>query len=111
MLGLVALARSWALPWPRCGLRLLTGLPCPLCGSTRSLAAVAQLHWAEALAYNPLVVAVGAGWSAWFAAWAFNRSWAERWAARSWRMVCKRPWVLGLVVLANWLYLLRTLPP
>ncbi len=44
---------------PPCPFRAVTSLPCPACGSGRSLLALARLHLAEAFAMNPLV-AVGA---------------------------------------------------
>ena len=57
--GLVLL-RSVTLPdLPLCGFRWLTGRPCPLCGLTRAVFALAKGHWAEALhwhALSPLAV-------------------------------------------------------
>ena len=32
----------------------LTGLPCPLCGLTRGLFALAKGHWAAAVRFHPL---------------------------------------------------------
>jgi hypothetical protein len=37
-----------------CGFYWLTGRPCPLCGLTRALFALAKGHWAEALHFNAL---------------------------------------------------------
>jgi hypothetical protein len=37
-----------------CGFRWLTGRPCPLCGMTHALAALAQGRWSEAIAFNAL---------------------------------------------------------
>ena len=37
-----------------CGFRWLTGRPCPLCGMTRALFALAKGHWAEAVHFNAL---------------------------------------------------------
>ena len=53
------LAGSWsisngAFPWPPCGLRWLTGLPCPACGCTRSLIAWTELDFTAAFRFNPL---------------------------------------------------------
>lgn len=45
---------------PPCPFRTLTGIPCPTCGSTRALLALARGHLLEALASNPLLTA-GAG--------------------------------------------------
>jgi hypothetical protein len=49
---------------PLCGFRWLTGRPCPLCGLTRAVIALAKGHWSEALhwhALSPLAVAMLAG--------------------------------------------------
>ena len=57
--GLVLL-RSVTLPrLPLCGFHWLTGRPCPLCGLTHAVFALAKGHWAEALhwhALSPLAV-------------------------------------------------------
>lgn len=50
-------------PWtysiyPPCPLRMLTGLACPFCGSTRALAALLTGRFAEAVRYNALTVAL-----------------------------------------------------
>jgi len=37
-----------------CGFHWLTGRPCPLCGVTRALFALAKGHWTEALGFNLL---------------------------------------------------------
>jgi hypothetical protein len=39
---------------PLCGFRWLTGRPCPLCGLTRALFALAKGHAGEALCLHPL---------------------------------------------------------
>lgn len=46
---------AWLLP--RCGLKAVTGWPCPTCGSTRALGALARFDVADALRQNPLVAA------------------------------------------------------
>lgn len=40
-------------PGVPCGLRELTGIPCPLCGLTTSVTEVARLHVGSAFAANP----------------------------------------------------------
>jgi len=37
-----------------CGFHWLTGHPCPLCGMTRALFALAKGHWSEAVHFNAL---------------------------------------------------------
>lgn len=37
-----------------CGFHWLTGRPCPLCGLTRALFALAKGHWTEAVHFNAL---------------------------------------------------------
>ena len=37
-----------------CGFYWLTGRPCPLCGLTRALFALAKGHWAAAIHFNAL---------------------------------------------------------
>ena len=37
-----------------CVFRNLTGLPCPFCGSTRSVGQILQGNFTEALAFNPM---------------------------------------------------------
>lgn len=46
---------------PRCGFKVLTGLPCPTCGSTRACLALVRGDLAAAFASNPLFVLAGAG--------------------------------------------------
>jgi len=61
---------------PRCPLRSLTGLLCPLCGSTRAIYHLARGEWHSAWNYNALTVLVALAW----AAHVVGRSvWGERW--------------------------------
>jgi hypothetical protein len=41
-------------PYSLCGFHWLTGRPCPLCGVTRALFALAQGRWREAMYLNAL---------------------------------------------------------
>jgi hypothetical protein len=55
-----------AVAWPRlpvhpplaCPLRTLTGVPCPLCGMTRSVVAAMHGHLFESLRFNPAGILV-----------------------------------------------------
>jgi hypothetical protein len=61
---------------PVCGFHWLTGRPCPLCGLTRAMFALAKGHWQEAVtlhALSPLAVVMMAG-SVWGGAW-WTRLW------------------------------------
>lgn len=42
--------------WPKCPLRLITGLSCPACGIQRALHALLNGHIAQAIAYNYYLV-------------------------------------------------------
>ena len=45
-------------PVPPCPLRTLTGIPCPLCGSTRGVIAAVHGNIGHALALNPASIGV-----------------------------------------------------
>ena len=61
---------------PRCPLRSLTGLLCPLCGSARGIYHLARGEWHSAWHYNALAVFIALAWVAHVA----GRSvWGERW--------------------------------
>ena len=102
--GLIALVLGaklcleFGLPW-RCPLIAVTGVPCPSCGSTRALAALAEFGLLAALRFNPLVVLgvlmipfVG-----------LSRHVPANWQKRGWS-------VFGAVVVLNWVYLMFFLP-
>jgi hypothetical protein len=58
--GVLLLAGLWYYSPPAnpaiqfCGFHWLTGRPCPLCGLTRGIFALAKGHWSEALHFNAL---------------------------------------------------------
>ena len=41
-----------------CPLKLLTGLSCPLCGTTRSFIAISKFNFAEAMYLNPIGILI-----------------------------------------------------
>lgn len=105
-------ALKWDWPLPQCLLRKFTGIPCPSCGCTRSLAAWTQFDLEQAFRFNPLFFVVCLIAIAWIALTSF-----ERLAGRPWlpdiRLRLQRwpLWRVGLVlVVLNWLYLCLTLP-
>jgi hypothetical protein len=53
-LGLALLAPPSAMPYSLCGFHWLTGRPCPLCGLTRGVFALAHGHFVEASRLNAL---------------------------------------------------------
>lgn len=57
-LSLLALAPLGKIGLPFCGLRLLTGLPCPLCGGTRAAQAILGGNFSLAAQLNPLAFPV-----------------------------------------------------
>ena len=93
---------QWALrsgfAWP-CAIRQLTGLPCPTCGATRALAALASLDPFTAFRLNPLLTA------ATFATLALPFFWTTlKNAGRAF-------WIsLGILAGVNWIYLCLFLP-
>ena len=69
-------AAAWltlGLPVPGCAMKEWTGVPCPTCGSTRLVRALANGHWLEAWSWNPLVFLGLVGLVAWAIASAVRR--------------------------------------
>jgi hypothetical protein len=75
LFGLALVPAAFVVAWmpvdvvPPCPLRTLTGIPCPLCGSTRGVVAAVHGHLGHAVQLNPaslLVLALAAmlvlGW-------------------------------------------------
>ncbi len=104
--GLSAIGAYWVTqitgtPVIICPLRRFTGIPCPTCGGTRAFVSLATLHPLEALAFNPLVT-IGL---------VIGPIWAIRRKTRGLRLLDWHPaWqvlaLLGVLVTANWAYLL-----
>jgi len=62
--------------YPLCGFHWLTGRPCPLCGLTRALFALAKGQWAAAIQFHAL--------SPLGFAMLFSLFWTGPWRARLW---------------------------
>ena len=102
----------WPYLVPACGLKTLTGLPCPLCGSTRALVAWSRLDILQAFRWNPLVSAACVVLWLWLLGslsdWAFRTRLVER--GTHWIRRVPWLWLLGTAVLVNWIYLFFRLP-
>ena len=98
-----------------CSLRATTGLPCLACGGTRAVQALARGEWLMALKFNPLVVVGVVAVVIWFVT-AIYRAW--RWdpatkGTKPQGRTKRVRWilsVLGIAVVANWIYLWKYLP-
>ena len=115
MLGAAAIARvamQWNLPLPACGFKRLTGVPCPFCGGTRALRSAAEFDLGTAFQFNPLVFLAGGAVILWFGLWLSDRFLAKPVQPRIKAQLERWPvgWIAGGLVLANWAYLIRTLP-
>lgn len=113
VLALVArLALQWQWPVPQCWLRKLTGIPCPACGCTRSLAAWSSGNLDQAWLYNPLFFAICLGLLLWLTLWAVQLTSHQRLLdtirARAARLPLGR--IAIALVATNWLYLYLKLP-
>ncbi|MBI1381517.1 MAG: DUF2752 domain-containing protein [Planctomycetaceae bacterium] len=92
-----------------CNVHRLTGWPCPTCGSTRLVQALGRGEVFEAVALNPLVFAAfAAGIGLLALRLVARRRLVVLTTARRARLA---PWVLVALLVANWLYLVATLPP
>lgn len=115
MLGAAAFARvalQWNVPLPACGFKQFTGAPCPFCGGTRALRSVAEFDLWVAFQFNPLIFLAGVAVILWFGLWLFDRFRARPIQPRvkAWFQQWPMWWIAGGLVLANWAYLIRTLP-
>ncbi|MBM3836756.1 MAG: DUF2752 domain-containing protein [Verrucomicrobia bacterium] len=109
-INLAAFLTNLAVAWPACGMRLLTGLPCPLCGATRCLASVARLEFAPAFVLNPLVFLAVCAAFVWFLFWL---------AVPRFRVPTRTSRILGvsfsfrfwlILLTLNWVFLCLSLP-
>ena len=106
----------WSLPWPRCAMRLITGLPCPACGCTRSLLAWTELNPTAAFLFNPLFFLLCLA-SLVSCAWQLLRQRHGTWNITEAIRSTPFPWLpwltwrlAGALLVLNWLYLCWRLP-
>lgn len=88
-------------PGALCPLRRLTGVPCPLCGSTTVFMEAGAGHWTAALSANPFTVVA---FLVFLAAPIAMIDPAQSWVALSMR---RRNLLLGLVLGLSWLWQLH----
>jgi len=111
-IGLLGAAAVWLLrvdrlPLTLCLFKGLTGLPCPTCGSTRTMGRLAALDFAGSLAMNPLATLGAVVVTAWaladLALLPRKRALGLEVAPRLARVL---RWGALVLFLANWAYLL-----
>ena len=115
--GLAALSgarliQHWPILVPACGLRTLTGIPCPLCGSTRCLIAWSHLEIAQAFRFNPLVAAGCVAVGVWGLLSTLDICSGRNWAYAMTQHLQRLPWpiILAAAAAVNWIYLVLCLP-
>lgn len=89
-----------------CGIKMLTGHPCPFCGTTRAFLAAGDGSWADAWRESPLGMLLFPG-AALLAGWGIWRFWRSRREPPPLEPFRFPRWLLALAVLAvaaNWLY-------
>jgi len=108
----VRVALQFQVPLPFCMLRRFTGVPCPACGSTRSLLAWAHFEPLQALRLNPLFFLITISVAGWAMATLTDRWLGTRWVERM--ELTRERWTTARIlipfIVANWLYLCLTLP-
>jgi hypothetical protein len=111
-LGIARLTKISPVPLPECGLLKLTGIPCPLCGSTRSLIAWSSLDIQSAFLLNPLVAFGGVVVCLWSIVWFSGKFFGHDWAARLWTRFARLPLarIFAALLFVNWVYLFFLLP-
>lgn len=97
----IALSVSPFDPVPPCPLRTITGIPCPLCGSTRGVIAAVHGHIGDALVLNPasigvlvLALALVVGWRVErvrIPVWVIATVFAVLWAYQLYKYATGRP--------------------
>lgn len=108
----VHFAAQWHLPLPVCWMRVLTGIPCPGCGSTRCLIALARFDIAQAFRFNPMTFTAFVVLIAWFLLWTVEQCFRRQWLAIAYQKIQRLPLavIVPVIVVANWIYLYFALP-
>jgi hypothetical protein len=103
----------WNLPLPECVVAKWAGLPCPTCGTTRAARAILAGHGWAAWCYNPLAVSSGVLGAFYLVYAAVVQAFRLR-RVRFGKFSKKLGYVIRgtaiLLLLANWVYLIYTLP-
>ena len=94
---------AWPLRLPTCTFRTLTGLPCVACGGTRAFVSLAQGEWLAAVRFNPLATVAALG----SVGWAIFAMVTRRALNLPPKLTVT---VFVALVLANWAWLILTLP-
>lgn len=89
-----------------CPLLEIVGIPCPTCGATRAVAALAAGRMLEALAWNPLAALGGAGLLIWIPAAALMLSGVLTSPRIPTSLHPWARWAFPLLIGVNWVYLL-----
>lgn len=92
-------------PWAPtlCLLRRFTGMPCPTCGSTRAVRALADGRPLDALLFNPMVVTLGVALALWLV---LRVAFGRRIDVRLSRRQRRAAWTVAAVAfLANWAWI------
>ncbi len=109
----VHFAAQWRLPMPVCWMRVLTGIPCPGCGSTRCLIALSRFDVAQAFRFNPMTFTAFILLVLWFLLWTAEQYLHRQWLAIVRQKIQQLPLavIVPVVVVVNWIYLYFMLPP
>jgi hypothetical protein len=104
--GLARLVLHFGSLVPKCGLLILTGIPCPMCGTTRSVAALSQMDLEAAFRMNPLAATVFMAGTVYMLVATVCRWRGCRWSGLATRLG-RRPWpaIAVVAILLNWAYL------
>jgi hypothetical protein len=93
-----------------CLFKRITGLPCPSCGTTRSVLSISHMHLADALYYNPIgfIIALGLGLlPVWVLADTISSKSSFHKFYMNAEIVVRKKWVaafLILLVAGNWIW-------